>query len=75
VNDRLLEAEDATMWIAELVREHDRVSPISFAVETIGWDGSLADFFSQCPQFQVKMRYDDFVREERPEIKLLSSAS
>lgn len=73
--DRLLEAQNSTMWIADLVREHDRVSPISFAMETIGWDGSLADCLSKCPQFQVKMRYDDFVREERPEIKLVSSAS
>ena len=74
VADRLSEAT-SPMWIADLVREHDRVSPISFAMETIGWDGSLADCFSQCPQFQVKLRYDDFVREERHEIKLLSSAS
>ena len=75
VSDRVGEAEGASMSIADLMREHDRVSPISFALETVGWKGSLADCFKRLPQFQVTMQYDDFVRAERPVIQLLASTS
>ena len=73
VSDRLGEAEGASMSVAELVREHDRVSPISFALETVGWEGSLADCLARWPHFAVTMQYDDFIRAERPVVKLLAS--
>jgi len=76
VSDRLREAEGGTMFIDDVIREHDRISPISFAVATVGWDGrSLSSCFSQCPNFQVEMRYDAFARKEKPVIKLLASTS
>jgi len=76
VRDRLGQAEGAMMFIDDVIREHDRVSPISFALETVGWDGrSLSSCFSRFPKFQVEMQYDDFARKEKPVIKLLASTS
>jgi len=76
VIDQLVEAESGTMYIDELIREHDRISPISFAMETVGWDGrSLASCFSRCPKLQVGAQYDAFARKEKPTVKLLASLS
>ena len=73
VSDRLGEVEGATMLITDLLNEHDRISPISFAMETVGWGGKLADCFSELQQFKVEMRYDAFIGKEAPVITLLAS--
>ena len=73
VCDKLMEAGPTS--VSDLIREHDRISPMSFAMETIGWSGELAECLAALKQLDVEQRFNSFSRKDEPVVKLLASVS